>query len=86
MSENGVEGTGRIVAVIGIELLLLWSALAYFIYGGLEGTMAIVILCVLYGMTCFLAFIPFGGVVIQALVMRFVIWPWVAAFTGIAAR
>lgn len=74
-----------IFSKIGFELLLLWTALAYFVYGGLEGTMAIVILCVLYGLATLLALIPFGGAIIQVMVMKFAIWPYVMAFTGITA-
>ncbi len=72
-----------IFSKIGFELLLLWTALAYFVYSGIDGTMGMIILCVLYGMATLLALIPFGGVIIQVLVMKFAIWPWVMAFTGI---
>jgi len=62
---------------------LLWAALAYFIYGEVYGVAAIIILASLYNLSVFLALIPFCGVLIQGLVIRFIMWPWIMDFTGI---
>ena len=69
----------------GWALIILWTALAYFVYDGIEGAIAVVILGVLFGLAILIALIPFCGVVIQVLVMYFLIWPWVSNFTGIEA-
>ncbi len=66
-------------------ILVFFVATAYFVYGGVGGMLAVLILAVLYGIVLLLAIIPFGGVIIQVLVMYFVIWPWVSEFTGIEA-
>ena len=64
-------------------LIILWAALGYFVYNGLTGVFAMIILGVLFGLVILLASIPFVGVVIQGLVMYFLIQPWVFDFTGI---
>jgi hypothetical protein len=67
------------------SLIVLWAALGYFVYGSLAGVFAMLILGILYDLAMLLALIPFAGVVLQALVMYFLITPWVLDFTGIAA-
>ena len=45
--------------------------------------MAVVLLWILYSFCFLIALIPYVGVFAQALVMYFVVWPAVSAFTGI---
>ncbi len=66
-------------------LILLWASVAYFVYNGIWGIVAIVLLCGLYELTLLLSLIPYIGFIIQAIVMKFVIWPYVAALTEITA-
>jgi hypothetical protein len=66
-------------------LTILWAALGYFVYDGLQGVFAILVLSILYDLAAFLALIPFVGVIIQGLVMYFLIAPWVFEFTKINA-
>jgi fructose-specific phosphotransferase system IIC component len=68
-----------------LGLTILWAALGYFVYNGLAGTFAMIILSILYGLATILAFIPFIGVILQGLLMYFLITPWVFEFTGITA-
>jgi len=72
---------------IGSEwtLIILWAALGYFVYNGLKGVFAMLILSILFALATFLALIPFVGVLLQGLVMHFIIAPWVFEFTGITA-
>ena len=74
----------------GIEtgwlLIVLWGILAYFVYDGVGGVLAIVLLGILFALSTILALIPFGmGVVAQVLVMKFVILPFVLDLTGLSA-
>jgi hypothetical protein len=65
--------------------VLLWSALGYFVYGGLGGALAIIILYFLYAFCIFLAVIPFAGVAIQYFVSVRLVNPWVFSLTGIGS-
>ncbi len=49
----------------------LFSVLGYFVYGGVTGLMAMLALCLIYDLALYLSIIPFGGSIIQALVMSF---------------
>jgi hypothetical protein len=64
-------------------LVVLFTALAYFVYNGVEGALAVLILSILYSIASFIAFIPFVGVILQALVMHHFIEPFVFSLTGI---
>jgi hypothetical protein len=57
----------------------------YRTYGGLARVFAMLILDIFYDLAMLLALIPFAGVVLQALVMYFLITPWVLDFTGMVA-
>jgi len=62
-------------------LLLLFTAMGYFVYGGIEGSLMIFILCMLYEIALLLSFIPFLGFAIQGLLMRYFIDPFVFSLT-----
>jgi hypothetical protein len=62
---------------------LFWAALGYFVYGGLDGALAVFILSFLYGLCLFLALIPFAGAAIQYLVMDRLVTPWVFSLARI---
>jgi hypothetical protein len=64
-------------------LVVLFTALAYFVYNGVEGALAVLILCILYSLASFVAFIPFVGVIIQAGVMHYFIEPFVFSLARI---
>ena len=51
----------------------LFPLLGYFVYGGIKGALAILLLCIICDFTLFLSLIPFVGWLVQALVMRFAI-------------
>jgi hypothetical protein len=82
---NDDDSSSKTVGGVGsyFIFLVLWAAIGYFVYGGMAGTMAMVILWILYGLATLLAMIPFAGVIVQGLVMFFVINPWVTSLTGI---
>ena len=51
---------------------LLFSVLGYFVYGGIEGLMAVLALCLFYDLALCLSIIPFVGSIIQAVVMNLI--------------
>jgi fructose-specific phosphotransferase system IIC component len=85
MVEMSDKKSSRISIGSELGLTLLWAALGYFVYNGLTGTFAMIILSILYGLATFLSLIPFVGVILQGLLMYFLITPWVFEFTGITA-
>ena len=48
----------------------LFSLLGYFVYGGIKGALAILLLCIVFDFTLFLSLIPFVGWLVQALLMK----------------
>jgi hypothetical protein len=66
-----------------LVFVVLFVALAYFVYNGVEGALAILILCILYSVASFVALIPFVGVILQAGVMHYFIDPFVFGLTKI---
>ncbi|MDD5696585.1 MAG: hypothetical protein PHO90_01250 [Candidatus Pacebacteria bacterium] len=66
-----------------ILLTILWSAMGYYVYGGMGGITAMAILGVLYSISIAISFIPYVGVFIQGWVMIYQILPWVQDFTHI---
>jgi hypothetical protein len=70
---------------IGIDflLILLFSALGYFVYHGVGGFLAMLILTILYALATLLSLIPFAGAFVQWLVMTFAIKPFVFHLTHI---
>lgn len=67
---------------IFFALLFIFGALGYFVYGGTNGTMAMVILWILFFITLLLAIMPVIGFIAQGLAM-YCLFPWVAELTGI---
>jgi hypothetical protein len=64
-----------------IFFIILWGVLGYFVYGGLDGALAMLILATLMGLTIFIALIPFAGVFIQAWFGWNILIPWVMNLT-----
>jgi hypothetical protein len=64
-------------------LVLLFGALGYFVYHGVGGFLAMVILTILYALATLLSLIPFAGAFVQWLVMTFAIKPFVFHLTHI---
>jgi len=75
----------KVVVTYPLHLILvvLFTALAYFVYNGVEGALAILILCILYSVASFVALIPFVGVILQAGAMHYFIEPFVFSLTRI---
>ena len=64
-------------------LVVLFGALGYFVYHGVGGALAMVILTILYAFASLLSLIPFAGAFVQWLVMTFAINPFVFHLTHI---
>jgi hypothetical protein len=63
---------------------MVFSALiGYFMYDGLSGSLAMIILCMVCLITMILSVIPFIGYPLQYLVSKMVVVPWVMSLTGI---
>jgi len=73
------EYRGYVSYGLGSDLLLilLFSALGYFVYHGVGGFLAMLILTILYALATLLSLIPFFGAFVQWLVMTFAIRPFV---------
>lgn len=65
------------------SIMLIIMAIAYFVYGGLDGVFGIVIYEVLAGVCVLFGFIPFIGFIITALAITYWISPFVWDFTGL---
>lgn len=68
---------------ISTSLLILFCALAYFVYGGLAGVFAIAILCVLLSIASLLGLFPIAGVIVFWYVATQRIFPFVFDLTKI---
>lgn len=68
----------------GILLILLFSAIGYFTYGGLSGFFGILLLCIILYLLTVLALIPAVGFIINILLMHFVIFPWFYSCSGLS--
>jgi len=64
------EGVTIRTSYFGLFYTVLFSVLGYFVYGGIEGLMAVLALCLLYDLALCLSAIPFCGSIIQAVVMN----------------
>ncbi|MFA5009163.1 MAG: hypothetical protein WC534_01105 [Candidatus Paceibacterota bacterium] len=71
-------GAGMVVG------LAIFGGLGYFVYGGLGGAFAIILVMFFYGLTGLLGFIPYIGFLVQAVASYFFVWPWVSGFTHIS--
>lgn len=69
----------------GVILLILFAIIGYFIYGGIDGALAITAYCILSYIAIVVALIPFGGFPLQWILTRWVIEPWIFEVTGIWA-
>lgn len=76
-SKSGGIGTG--------STTILLAAIAYFVYGGISGSLAVIILALLSGLAGIVSFIPIVGVGIQWYIMSNWIFPWTFGLTGITA-
>ena len=65
-----------------ILLMVLFSLLGYFVYGGTNGALAILLLSIACYFMAFISVIPFVGCLIQAFLMKMFI-PKIATITGI---
>jgi len=66
------EGVTIRTSYFGLFYTILFSVLGYFVYGGVKGLMAVLALCLLYDLALCLSVIPFGGCIIQAVVMKLI--------------
>ena len=66
------EGVTIRTSYFGLFYTVLFSVLGYFVYGGIEGLMAILALCLFCDLALCLSIIPFGGSIIQAVVMNLI--------------
>lgn len=73
----------RVFVCILFALIFFFSALGYFVYGGMNGVFAVFILCVLYCLAVFLSCVPLVGIVLQGVVSLLWIFPLIKSFTGI---
>ena len=78
-------GNKNVYTGIGIDffLVLLFGALGYFVYHGVDGALAMVILTILYALATFVSLIPFAGAAIQWAIMTYAINPFVFHLTHI---
>jgi len=65
-------------------LTILFTALGYFVYGGVDGALAVLVLCMLYSLAGLSSLAPFIGFIIQALLMYYFVNPFVFGLTHIA--
>jgi len=79
------EYRGYVYYGLGFDFLLvvLFGALGYFVYHGVDGALAMVILTILYALATLLSLIPFFGAFVQWLVMTYAINPFVFHLTHI---
>jgi len=68
---------------IDFTLPILFAALGYFVYDGVSGALAMLILTILYALAGLLSIIPFAGAAIQWAVMAYAINPFVFHLTHI---
>jgi len=64
-------------------LLVLWAVLGYFVYGGMDGALAMILLSIVLGLAVPVALIPFVGFIVYAFLAYYVILPWVIDLTKI---
>ena len=66
------EGVTIKTSYFGLFYTVFFSVLGYFVYDGVRGLMAMLVLCLLYDLALYLSVIPFGGSIIQAVVMNLI--------------
>lgn len=72
------------LAVGDFWLTILFTALGYFVYGGVDGALAVLVLCMLYSLAGLASLAPFIGFITQALLMYYFVNPFVFGLTHIA--
>lgn len=74
MNTNNISyGNG----ISSIFIILISGILGYFVYGSLDGALGMILLTFLFSLSLLLASIPFCGVIIHAVMMHFVVIPFV---------
>lgn len=68
-----------------IVWMLFWAVLGFFVYDGLNGALAMIVLSFLFGLAALLSIIPVVGVFIQYYVSITYILPFIINLTGITA-
>lgn len=63
--------------------LIIFAILGYFVYGTLNGVLAVVLLYFITGIINILSLIPIIGWIASSLINWFIIIPWIMSFTGI---
>lgn len=63
--------------------LIVSAILGYFVYGTLEGVLAIILLFIFTGMVNILSIIPLIGWIASCLINWFIVIPWILSFTGL---
>lgn len=81
MSEKSNGNMQSLGGLLGSSLL--FAALGYYFYGGIDGFMGMIIFSGLIGLSLLLSLIPFGGFLIQFCIVFGLIIPYVFDLTGI---
>lgn len=68
---------------IGISGPVLFGAIAYFVYGGLDAAIGIFLLTVVTSMFVWLGFIPVLGAIVYYFLMKDFIHPYILDFAGL---
>ena len=66
------EGVTIRTSYFGLFYTVLFSVMGYFVYGGVRGLMAMLALCLFCDLALCLSAIPFGGSIIQAVIMNLI--------------
>lgn len=63
----------------------VFFTMGYFVYGGLDGAIAMIVLYLLLGAVALLSLIPFIGIVLQYWVSTQIVMMWIISIAGIYA-
>jgi hypothetical protein len=77
---------GSVCGLDGLAWLIICiicGVLGYFVYGGIKGALAIILICLIYDLSTYISLVPVCGFILQGLVINNYIWPWVSEFMGI---
>jgi hypothetical protein len=85
MYDNDLKTFLTFNAIGGIIGLIVFACLGYFVYGGISGSAATVVVCFIYGLTAIIALIPYVGFIAQIATIHFFVWPWISELTKIQA-
>ena len=85
MYEDEIVLSSMIAIIFAAIGCLIAYALGYFVYGSVVGGLAIILLCVIYGVLMVVAMVPVIGFLIQAFVILNYVWPVLSEVTGIEA-